>query len=88
MFLGLENIIKWNEEWLAYKSLILSKNMQIIFKYIDLNKLYTSEKNIKQFEKNQEEFISTWTALSVVTEDEDKKYIDKLEDIIEPFLIK
>ena len=88
MFLGLENIIKWNEEWLAYKSLILSKNMQTIFKYIDLSKLYVNEKNIKPFDKNQEEFIDTWSALTEANEDEDKKYVGKLEDIIEPFLVK
>ena len=88
MFLGLENIIKWNEEWIAYKSLIMSRNMQIIFKYIDLNKLYINEKSIKPFNKDQEEFINAWSNLIDVNEDEEKKYIDKLQDIIEPFMIK
>ena len=88
MFLGLENIIKWNEEWIAYKALIMSRNMQIIFKYIDLNKLYINEKTIKAFKKDQEEFINAWSNITEVNDDEERKYIDKLEEIIEPFLMK
>ena len=88
MYLGLENIIKWNVEWCAYKYLILSKNMQTIFKYIDLNKLYINEKNIKPFAKNQEEFIKIWNNLTGVNNEEEKKYLGKLEEIIEPFLMK
>ena len=88
MFLGLENIVKWNEEWLAYKSLIFSKNTQILFKYVNLYKLYKSEQNLNPFDKNQEEFTNTWKHLADISEQNEKQYVDKFKRIIETSFMK
>ena len=88
MFLGIENIVKWNEEWLCYKSLIFSHNMQILFKYIDLTKLYKNEQNLNPFYKNQDEFTKTWKKFKEVNDNNEKQYLDKFKKMIEASFMK
>ena len=85
MFLGIENIIKWNEEWLTYKNVILSKRLQIAMKYTDVFKLYALEASVDPFNKSNEEYIKNWNLIR----ENDKKietlnFLKGLREIVEP----
>ena len=85
MFLGIENIIKWNEEWLTYKNVVLSKRLQIAMKYTDLFKLYALEESLEPFTKSKEEYIKNWNLIK----ENDKRpetlnFLRGLKEVVEP----
>ena len=85
MFLGIENIIKWNEEWLTYKNVILSKRLQIAMKYTDLFKLYALEASLDPFNKNKEEYIKNWNLIKEKDKTlETMNFLRGLKEIVEP----
>ena len=53
-FLSIENIMRWNQEWVAFKIAELDSLEQIAMKYIDIDKI-KGENYLYPYEKNDEE---------------------------------
>ena len=53
-FLSIENIMRWNQEWVAFKIAELDSLEQLAMKYIDIDKI-KEENNLHPYEQNDEE---------------------------------
>ena len=53
-FLSIENIMRWNQEWIAFKIAELDSLEQLAMKYIDIDKI-KDENNLNPYEQNDEE---------------------------------
>ena len=53
-FLSIENIMRWNQEWVAFKIAELDSLEQLAMKYIDIDKI-KKENNIYPYKQNDEE---------------------------------
>ena len=53
-FLSIENIMRWNQEWVAFKIAEMDSLEQLTMKYIDVDRLKL-ENNLHPFERNEEE---------------------------------
>ena len=53
-FLSIENIMRWNQEWVSFKIAELDSLEQLAMKYIDVDKIKL-ENNLHPFERNEEE---------------------------------
>ena len=54
IFLSIENIMRWNQEWVAFKIAEMDSLEQLAMKYIDIDKV-KGENNLCLYEKNDEE---------------------------------
>lgn len=81
-FLGIENLIHWNVEWLSYKFLMINENERIAMKYIDINKMVYIENNIKYEDKNVNQLNSVLNYFNEKKNNfENKIYFQKFENI-------
>ena len=53
-FLSIENIMRWNQEWVAFKIAEMDSLEQLAMKYIDIDKV-KGENNLYQYEQNDNE---------------------------------
>ena len=53
-FLSVENILRWNQEWVAFKIAEMDEIEQLTMKYIDVDKI-KEENNLCPYEQNDEE---------------------------------
>ena len=61
-FLSIENIMRWNQEWIAFKIAEMDLLEQLSMKYIDIDKI-KDENNLYPYEQNNEELNGLETKL-------------------------